>query len=158
MRAGPVSRRICRSGIGFCRSERRLKDSLRDVDKSEQSLHLTLGPLTALLLCQEFLESLMFDHNIAHCFQFLPSRFLFIQQLLPSSNVGCMQLLKHVFPKWLQSLSGDDLLPNSSLDHDFKHLAVYMLLELLHPLLAEMPGLADVYHTSNSINWLLVHE
>jgi hypothetical protein len=76
------------SGIGtrrlispqFCWSEMRLRNSLWvDVDNLSKNLRLTLASPTAILLRQEFLEGLMFDYNIPHRFQLLPSRFLFIQ-------------------------------------------------------------------------------
>merc|ERR1712000_257961 len=81
-----------------------------------------------------------------------------LQQLHPSSLIGSVQLGEHIFSKGFDCFSCDDLLANSSLDDNFKHLSVDMFFELFDPLFAHMSDLRLMENTRDSINRFFVYQ
>jgi hypothetical protein len=69
-------------------------------------------------LSQELLERRLVNDDVTHRAQTLAASLLLLQQLPTATNVTGMQLGKDILAEWLDGLTRNNALANSSLDDD----------------------------------------
>ncbi len=115
-------------------------------------MYMKLVPSQEPLVC--FLRDVHAPHRLHTVFTFL----LFGQQLLATSDIGCMQLMEDVLALGLYGGPGNDSVAAPSLQDDLKQLVPHVFLELVHPDPAFLVDLGYVHNFGQSVHAVAINQ
>jgi len=100
----------------------------------------------------------MLNDHISNSPQLLATFFLFLKQLSSPTYISGVQLSQNILAVWLDCLTGDDFLADSSLDDDLEELPLDMFLKFGDPNSSLSVHLAKVHDSRNCIDGFFVDQ